>query len=192
MGNAMRNSLLCGISLFLFISGYVAGYGRADEKGKALLNSQRLEREEERRAASEKYGRALAETLERYEKEVSRGEKLAAEYAERHKKFLRESESLQRRIADAAGNGTHTFSPDFVRLYNEAIGIPGDSLPEDTYSSFSYGKTGISGSFEARVMDPFKGVSEADLLSHISRYGRRCRGLEAQVSGWRDLGSGWR
>lgn len=192
VGNTLRNCLLLGGAALFFASGYAAGHGRAEEKGKVLIGSLRLEREEERRAVSESYGKALAETLERYEKEVRRSNELAAEYAESRKKFTRESESLQRKIANAAGNNTHTFSSDFVRLYNEAIGISGDALPENTYSSFSYGKPGTGGSLETRFMDPFKGVSEADLLSHITRYGRRCRGLEAQVSGWQELGRGWK
>lgn len=174
----------------LFASGYAIGHGKAEAEGQANINALKVECEEERRRNSEAYGKALAETLEQYEREVARADIVSAQYAESKKVHTKETESLQRRIRHAVRGNSHTFSPDFVKLYNEAIGLSGDALSQALYTRSAHGTAGTGGTSGAGWLDPFTGVTERDLLEHIAGYGRRCRGLEAQVLGWQALERG--
>ena len=171
--------------------GYGLGHASASAKGRAELLSLKVAWEEERHSAADAYGKALAERLEQYRQEAMRADSIASSYAESKKIHAKEAESLQRRIAHAARNSSHTFSADFVRLYNEAIGISGGALSEAVCTFGSAGKTGTGGTPGAKRLGPFEGVRESDLLEHIARYGRRCRGLEAQVLGWQVLYGSW-
>ena len=171
----------------VYAAGHVVDWGH----GRATVSAFKLEWEEERREAADKYGAALAGALGRYEREGERGNAVAAQYAESRKQHARENQALQRRIAHAARGASHTFSPDFVRLYNEAIGIQTGSLPEALCSSASSRNTGAGSRPCEGILDRFGGVNEGDLLAHITWYGQRCRGLEAQVLGWQELERGW-
>lgn len=191
MSDWMRAGALLSAAFACVVCGYFWGAALADARGQAALGALRAEQEEERRSAAEQYGRALAASLEQYQKQVARGDALAAEYAASKQRHLREAEALQRRIAHAVRGSVHTFSPDFVRLYNEAIGLSDAALSEALCAFSPARGTGAGGASDSRISQLFTGVTEADLLAHIVKYGRRCRGLERQLHGWRELAIAW-
>lgn len=192
MSDGGRIWVLLGTALALFGGGYCLGLGKAEAEGEARVSALKVEREEERRQASESYGRALADALEQYEKEARRAQAVSAALEKNKQAHAKEAEALRRRISDAVRGSSHTFSPDFVRLYNEAIGLSGDTLQEALGAFFAASGAGESGTSGSRVLEPFSGVSEADILAHIARYGGRCRGLEAQLAGWQELQRSWK
>lgn len=170
--------------------GYRLGYSRAEAEGHAARNLLLVEREEERRERADAYGKALAGALSRYEDEVLRGQKLEQDLSAEQTRHAKEAAKLQRKIADVTRNSTHTFSTDFVLLYNEAIGLSGDALSEALCAFGADGASGTCGPLVPGLLEPFSGVSEADLLGHISKYGKRCRNLETQLSVWQALETG--
>lgn len=191
MSDGWGQWLVLPIAASLFAAGFGLGHGFAAAKGRADLLAAKAVWEEERKENAEAYARALSASQERYRKEVERADSVANSYAESKQAHAKEAEALQRRIARVARNGSHTFSPDFVRLYNEAIGLSGDALSEALCSFRPAGSAGASGAPGPGGPDSFTGVNEADLLEHITRYGRRCRGLESQVLGWQALQRSW-
>ena len=170
---------------------YWLGHNHAEAKGRAEMLALKIGWEEERRENAEAYGKALADALERSRREMERANAVTAAYAENRKKHAREADALKRRIRHVAANSSHFFSSDFVRLYNEAIGLSGDALSQALCALGPAGEAGTAGTSGAGQVDLFSGVSEADLLEHMVRYGQRCRKLEAQVTGWQDLEKTW-
>lgn len=191
MSDALLKWLPFAGAAALFAVGYGLGHGAATAKGREETLTLKVAWEEERRGHADAYGKALADSMEQYRQETERADAIAASYAESKKIHAREAEALQRRIARATNNGSHTFNADFVRLYNAAIGLSGDVLSEALCTPGASGGAGAGAAAGAGRLDPFEGVKEADLLRHLARYGRRCRGLEAQVLGWQALQRSW-
>lgn len=183
----IKTASILAIAVSSFFTGWAIGGGKAEAEGKAALAAHRLAVEEERRAAADSYGKALAEALAKYEQEVDRANALAARAAQERKNHEREAATLQKRIAGVTRGSTHIFSAEFVRLYNEAIGLSGDALSEALCASLPDGSAGAGDASCLRPLDRLNGVREADVLEHITIYGRRCRDLENQVRGWQAI-----
>jgi hypothetical protein len=168
------------------------GHSAAGAKGEAALNGLRVEWEEERRLSAQAYGNALAQLGERLERERARADAVERDLASTRLAQSRTTQALQRRIAHATRVSHHSFSVDFVRLYNEAIGIPHSAVPSAVGSPGAAGAAGAAASPDAGLLERFDGVSEADLLAHITVYGSRCVKMEAQLAAWRELAQSWR
>ena len=190
MNSALVKLLGAVLALCIVCGGiYYVGYIHAEAKGDAALNVLRVEREEERRAAAEAYGLALAATLEKYQREVARANTLDTELTLAGKTIAAKQQELQRKIKDVTNGSTHTFSLAFVRLFNNAIGVtaPGAvSAPGGSGAAVDTGGTGT-----AAYPGILAGVNEADMLAFINYYGARCQNLEAKERAWIDLAKGW-
>ena len=169
------------------LGGYKHGKNVAEAEAEAAMNAYRLDVEEERRDRAEVYGKSLADALEKSQAEVKRADNIAAQYAKAKKEHAKNADALNKKIASAVRGSEHIFTGGFVRLYNEAIGLSGDALSETLCPRQPDGRTGAGAAACEELMD---GVTEADVLQHISYYGKRCRGLEAQVLGWQELERG--
>ncbi len=129
------------------------------------------------------------------EAETARANTLAAELMQARTRLADARREFSRRIAAYAAQYTAVagpvFGPDFVRLYNEAIGLDpaagagGGSVPEDAAAAGTGATAHAAPGADARLLRNASGVgvSGADILAHIRDYGGRCRELEAQVNG---------
>lgn len=167
----------------LCFGAYQLGHSHAEAKGKAALAALQVDYSEERRAASDAYGTALASTLEKYQDEVARVTELDTALTTAHTALAAKASELRRRIAHVTSGSTHTFSLDFVSLFNEAIGADAAACP----LSASAGTGGAAGSGSPGTAPGggiLAGVTEADLLEFMNYYGERCQRLEEKERAW--------
>lgn len=175
----------------LAIGGYLRGKAIAWLEADAVISALKVEQAEERKARADAYGKALADTLEKFRAETAWGNQVSEAYDKEKARHEKEASTLRKKIHALSRNGTRTFTAGFVRLYNEAIGLSGDPLSKALCAFGAPYPAGTGGAAGAGLSEPFDGVSEADLLAHIAKYGKRCRDLEAQVKGWQTLEKGW-
>lgn len=178
-----------GLALCIVCGGvYYMGYSHAEAKGDAALNALNVEREEERRAAAEEYGKALAERLEKYQREVAAAQGLASKLATEKSKLDAQVRSLKGQIHEATATSNHVFNTHFVRLWNAFTGA--DDAATMPAPGGAGGTVG-AGSTSAATYTGISGVNEEDVLEFMAYYGSRCRNLEAKERAWIDLSKGW-
>lgn len=187
MTKSMLAALAAALALALPGLGYITGHSHGLSQGRAEINALKARQAEEKQQDAEAYGKALAEALDKYRAEVTRGQMIARQFEEEKQRHEKQAKERTRRIAAAVRGNTHTFSPDFVLVYNAAIGIEADALPGSLCAAAPHAGAGSPGAPVPGNLERIRGVSEADLLAHINQYGRRCRDLEAQVRGWQAL-----
>lgn len=161
----------CGLSAW---RGYSAGYGKAQALGRAQLAELRGEHEAAFAAALAELGREISAQARRALK--------AEQEHNREKERSRNAEIARKKeIAAVTAGSSHTFSPAFVRLWNEAVGAPapGDALPGTYDSAVASGAAPAGAASDAGLLP---GVSEADILAYINYYGGRCQRLEGQLT----------
>ena len=172
------------LATFAGCQGYRMGYGQAEAEGQATVAEVRQE-----------YAQAIAKAeraaRERLQAEMSRADAVAVELETAKAVHTADIKTLKARIADVTLNSTHTFSVEFVRMYNAAIGADADYLHSAGGAASAEGRAASGAAAGAGLLDADSGVSEADLLAHIADYGQRCRDMEAQLRGWIDLSTGW-
>lgn len=174
---------------------FLAGYGRgADDTRQecetriAVLQKEYAEREQARAeamAAAEKSAR------ERLAAAIARGDRLALEVAQRTKELDAERASVTRRLAHVAETARRDcagLTADWVRLYNQALGLAGTGTGRGaesgrTGTGIAAGPAGASGAAGAGIRPDALATPE-DVLTHIRDYGHYCRTLEA---GYRSL-----
>lgn len=174
---------------------FLAGYGRgADDTRQecetriAVLQKEYAEREQARAeamAAAEKSAR------ERLAMATARGDRLALEVAQRTKELDAERASVTRRLAHVAETARRDcagLTADWVRLYNEALGLAGPGAGDSAEggspaSGIAAGPAGASRAAGAGIRPDALATPE-DVLTHIRDYGHYCRTLEA---GYRSL-----
>lgn len=178
--------------LLALLAGYAAGHGRGEEITR-LAYEARLAAQE--RARAEAAAAAEKSARERLAAETARGDRLAGELARKTEELDAERASINRRlkdVSDAAGRDCPGLPAEWVRLYNEALGLAGgDSagnegpapggaadaagtagtarpgIREDALTSFSRPQA-------AREL-----TTPEDVLTHIRDYGGYCRSVEA-------------
>lgn len=174
---------------------FLAGYGRgADDTRQecetriAVLQKEYAEREQARAevmAAAEKSAR------ERLAAATARGDRLALEVAQKTKELDAERASVNRRLAHVAETARRDcagLTADWVRLYNQALGLAGTGTGRGaesgrTGTGIAAGPAGASGAAGAGIRPDALATPE-DVLTHIRDYGHYCRTLEA---GYRSL-----
>lgn len=97
------------------IRGYDAGHTAASAKGEALYTA--LERDHARQ-----YADALAQQAARARQETANMLKAASDLAKVKEEHAKNEQALHRRVSAATRGSTYQFSPDFVRLFNDAVG----------------------------------------------------------------------
>ncbi|WP_027188690.1 hypothetical protein [Desulfovibrio cuneatus] len=214
----MSNTIKWGLVLLCLgavcLGAYQLGYGKAEAEGLAALRLVQVQQEEERRAAAEAYGAALANTLARYQQEVMAAEQTAHALSVKNNALESQAQTLRREIKHATAGSVHIFSAEFVRLWNgftgavtsapRALPAPGSAgSVAGTGTAGASAGTGIPGVNPAGSGAPRGGessrgagqramVTEEDVLEYMAYYGSRCQRLEAKEHAWRELAKGWR
>lgn len=167
--------------LLALLAGYAAGHGRGEEITR-LAYEARLAAQE--RARAEAAAAAEKSARERLAAETERGNRLAAELADTARALDAARADLNRRIRDVSETARRDcagMSGDWVRLYNEALGLAGagDSAggktPGSVGADHAADTTGTSGT----GIQPDALTTPEDILAHVRDYGGYCRRLEA-------------
>ena len=172
------------LAAFAGCQGYRMGYNKAEAEGQAAMA-------ELRQDYAEAMARAERVARERLQAEVAKADAVVTDLTAAQTAHAAEIKTLKARIANVTHNSTHTFSVGFVRLYNGAIGAGPSDIYNAGGSSGSEGGASTGAAANAGLLDADSGVTEADLLAHITDYGQRCRDIEAQLRGWIELSKGW-
>ncbi len=175
------------IPLIVCLLAFLAGYARGDyvtsrvyEARVASINAVHAEEEKARAkavAAGEKNAR------ERLAAETVRGEKLARELAAKTAELDAERASINKRIRDVSEKARRDcagLSLEWVRLYNEALGLgSGHSAgSEGSAPGGAHDAPGSAGAAHAGVQPDALATPE-DVLAHVRDFGGYCRKLEA-------------
>ncbi|GAB7495581.1 hypothetical protein Bwad001_43120 [Bilophila wadsworthia] len=124
---------------------------------------------------------------EKLEKETARVAALSAELSDARQKLAKERQGFDARLQKVAVAARHNcagLSRDWVRLYNEALGLatgagggPGSQDADPAGTAAPPGQTGPAGT---GVRGDALATPE-DVLAHARDYGGYCRGLESQL-----------
>lgn len=147
----------------------------------ATINAAHAEQE---RARAEAVAAAERNARERLAAETARGDKLARDLAAMLSKIDAERASFNRRIRDVSENARRDcagLSLEWVRLYNEALGLAGTGLDAGNKNPAPGGAGDIAASpGAARAgVQPDILATPKDVLAHVRDYGGYCRKLEA-------------
>lgn len=187
-----RIALILGVVLLVALAGaagawkgYRHGHDEAEAKGQAELQAQR---------ASWASARANAEATARrlLQEQADRANDISRKYQTARRDLAAARAALtDRRIADAsrdvaAAGGSCVFGPDWVRLYNEALGAAaGGPVPGP-----AAGAAGAAGAADTPDAGGVPGVTAADVLANARDNGGRCQRIEAQLTALIDWAEG--
>ena len=143
---------------------------------------------EKEQARAEAVATAERDARERLEKETARVAALSAELSDARKKLAKERQTFDARlqkVALAARRDCAGLSSDWVRLYNEALGLaagsgggPGSESADPAGTAQNAGQAGPT---ETGIRGDALATPE-DVLAHVRDYGGYCRGLEVQLA----------
>lgn len=139
------------------------------------------------KARAEAVAAAERAARERLEKETARVAALSAELSDARQKLAKERQTFDARlqkVAFAARRDCAGLSLDWVRLYNEALGLAGSGCGPGSETADPAGVTeasGQTGPARAGVRGDALATPE-DVLAHVRDYGGYCRGLESQLA----------
>lgn len=151
----------------------------------ATMNATHAEQE---RARAEAVAAAEKNARERLVAETARGEKFARELAVKTAELDAERASVNRRIRDVSEKARRDctgLSLEWVRLYNEALGLAGSYYSagnEGSAPGCADDAPGSAGAARARVQPDTLATPE-DVLAHVRDFGGYCRKLEAGYRG---------
>ena len=147
----------------------------------ATINAAHAEQE---RTRAEAVAAAEKNARERLAAETARGEKFARELAVKTAELDAERASINKRIRDVSEKARRDcagLSREWVRLYNEALGLAGSYYSagnEGSAPGGAHDAPGSAGAARAGVQPDALATPE-DVLVHIRDYGLYCRRLEA-------------
>ncbi len=143
---------------------------------------------EKEKARADAVAAAERAAREKLEKETARVAALSAELSDARKKLAKERQTFDARLQKVAVAARHNcagLSRDWVRLYNEALGLAtgADSGPgsESADLAGTAAPPGQTGPARAGVRGDALATPE-DVLAHVRDYGGYCRGLEVQLA----------
>jgi len=170
--------------------GYRAGYGRADAARQVEVAGLQVQLETWKAAQAQAWAEAERRAREELEAAQVRANTLATKLDQTKKENAAKVRDITRRIPHATAGNTCTFSADFVRLYNEAIGLSSDragdgAVPQAGGAGGAAGAAGTASASGAAVRRD--AVTPADILGHIRDYGARSQAMEAQLGALIDL-----
>ena len=163
--------------------GYAAGARHTSERYEAELAAINAAHAGQERARAEAVAAAEKNARERLAAETARGEKLARELAMKTAELDAERASINRRIRDVSEKARRDcagLSLEWVRLYNEALGLgSGHSAgSEGSAPGGAHDAPGSAGAARAGVRQDTLATPE-DVLAHVRDFGGYCRKLEA-------------
>lgn len=186
LGGLADNTLPALVCVLAFIAGYMHGGNTAEQEGEARIAALQAAWSEQERSRAEAAAAAEKSARERLAEATERGNRLATELTKTTRALDAARADLNKRIRDvseAARRDCAGMSLDWVRLYNEALGLtspdaghsagskkPGSGNAADTADT--------SGAAHARLQQDALATPE-DVLAHIRDYGGYCRKLEA-------------
>ena len=178
------------VCVVIYGAGVWRGLDVVTEKYEAKIAAMNAARAEEERARAEAVAAAERQAHEALVAATARGEKLARELAAKTAELDAERTSVNKRIRDvseAARRDCAGLSLEWVRLYNEALGLgAGHSTGNEGSAPGGIGDApGSAGSAGARVQQDALATPE-DVLAHVRDYGGYCRKLEAGYRGLAD------
>ena len=143
---------------------------------------------EKEKARADAVAAAERAAREKLEKETARVAALSAELSDARKKLAKERQGFDARLQKVAVAARHNcagLSRDWVRLYNEALGLaagagggPGGEGADPAGTAETPGQTGPAGT---GIRGDALATPE-DVLAHARDYGGYCRGLEVQLA----------
>lgn len=188
LGGLVENALPVLVCVLAFLAGYVHGADTAEQEGKARIATLQTAWSERERARAEAAAAAEKSARERLAAEVERGNRLAAELTDTARTLDAARADLNKRIrhvSETARRDCPGLPAEWVRLYNEALG-----LADANRGSASEGSApGGAGDAADAARATRAGVREdalttpEDVLAHIRDYGHYCRRLEAGYRG---------
>ena len=171
------------VCVVIYGAGVWRGLDVVTEEYEARIAVMNAVRAEEERARAEAVAAAERQAHEALVAATARGEKLTRELAAKTAELDAERASVNRRIRDVSEKARRDcagLSLEWVRLYNEALGLgTGHSAGnEGSAPGGAHDAPGSAGSAGARVQPDALATPE-DVLAHIRDYGLYCRRLEA-------------
>ena len=143
---------------------------------------------EKEKARADAVAAAERAAREKLEKETARVAALSAELSDARKKLAKERQTFDARLQKVAVAARHNcagLSRDWVRLYNEALGLAtgagGGSGSQDTDPAGTAQNAGQAGTAGTGIRGDALATPE-DVLAHVRDYGGYCRGLEVQLA----------
>ena len=173
------------VCVVIYGAGVWRGLDVVTEKYEAKIAAMNAARAEEERAAAERQAHEALVAA------TARGEKLARELAAKTAELDAERTSVNKRIRDvseAARRDCAGLSLEWVRLYNEALGLAGSYYSagrEGSAPGGAHDSPGSAGAAGTRVQPDTLATPE-DVLAHVRDYGGYCRKLEAGYRGLAD------
>ena len=166
--------LLCVVSLF---AGYVHGRDTAGEEAKAQIATIQT-------AYAEAVAAAEKSARERLAESAALADRLQADLVNKNQEMDRERREFNRRLKDvseAARRDCAGLTADWVRLYNEALGLDNRSGNEASAPGKPSDASRSAGTSRAGIREDALTTPE-DVLAHIRDYGGYCRSMEAAYS----------
>ena len=175
--------LFCLLSMF---AGYVHGRDTAEQEGKARIAALQTAWAEQERSRAEAVAAAEKSARERLAAATERGDRLAAELTKTTRALDTARADLNRRIRDVSESARRAcpgLPAEWVRLYNEALGLAGADAGHNAGSGRS-GTVNAADTADAAGpagtgIQPDALTTPEDVLAHIRDYGRYCRSMEA-------------
>lgn len=171
------------VCVVIYGAGVWRGLDVVTEEYEAKIAAMNAERAEEERARAEAVAAAERQAHEALVAATARGEKLARELAAKTAELDAERASVNRRIRDVSQKAHRDcagLSLEWVRLYNEALGL-GSGHSAGSEGSAPGGAHDAPGSAEAAHagVQPDALATPEDVLAHVRDFGGYCRKLEA-------------
>lgn len=175
-----------------FGTGYRTGFEKADAARRAEVAEMTARAEVWKAEQAKAWAEAERKAREELEAATGRVNALAARLDRAKRESAAKTNTITRRIHRATAGLHCSFSPDFVRLYNEAVGAAGHS------GDGAVPQTGdpapVAGAPDAAPavgpgLRPVRAVTPADILAHVRDFGARSQSLEAQVNALIDFAS---
>ena len=176
------------VCVVIYGAGVWRGLDVVTEEYEAKIAAMNATRAEEERARAEAVAAAEKNARERLAAETARGEKLARELAAKTAELDAERASINKRIRDVSEKARRDcagLSREWVRLYNEALGLAGSYYSAGNEGSALGGADdapGSAGTAHAGVRQDALATPE-DVLAHVRDFGGYCRKLEAGYRG---------
>jgi len=185
---AVAGVLAC---ILAFGAGYRAGFGRADAVRRAEVATLKAQAETWKAEQAKAWAEAERKARQELEAAQSRANALAARLDRSKRQSAAKIRSITRRIPHATAGLDCVFGPEFVRLYNEAIGAAASPSGDGAVPQAA-GPAPVAGAPDAAPavgpgLRPRRAVTPADILAHIRDYGARSQAMEAQLDALIDL-----
>ena len=167
-----------------FLAGYERGADDARQECETRIAVMEKDRVRQEQARAEAMAAAEKSARERLAAATARGDRLALEVAQKTKELDAERASVNRRlvhVAETARRDCAGLTADWVRLYNEALGLAGAGHNAGSGRTGSVNTADTAGAAGAAGtgIRPDALATPEDVLAHVRDYGQYCRKLEA-------------